>query len=98
MLGACVHFLYIGLMVYYTNEIYIKDSLQSNVPRAKEDRSSFPLILVAGQITPIYEETCAIFIMGKKYWRIPENYLDLIFIICGVYNAIEQYLGNPFDF
>lgn len=46
--GACVHFLYIGVMVYYTDQIYIKDSLQSNVPRAPEDRSIFPLIVGAG--------------------------------------------------
>lgn len=46
--GSFVHFVYIGILIVYTNIIYINDSLRDPVTGQEGENRYYPIILLAG--------------------------------------------------
>ena len=90
--NSFIHFCYIGILIIYTEAIYIHLHLYDQKTGEIGENHFYPLILLAGMTIPFIYEVISFYMMGpKRYFTIIENYLDLTYIFFGVLTTLWHY-------
>ena len=97
-MGSLIHTVQIGILIFYTNFIYIQASLELDDDGRIKGGNPYAMILLGGIVYPFcYEATRMVKTGVWDYLTNPANYFDILYIFGSILMSLLHITVDPFQ-